>query len=70
MNLTVKELKLKLKNLPDDWEIYIDDLTGGRIGLEEFRIESPAKARAYGGIETDKSIVVLSDKADFVQISH
>jgi hypothetical protein len=44
--MTVKELKARLIGLPevaDDWEAHFDDPKGGKIPVEEFRVERPLK---------------------------
>jgi len=57
--MTVIELTTKLKALPDDWGIYCDDLNGGRIPIEEFRVE-PAEKFVSRGKYSKPSLVVIS----------
>lgn len=60
--MTVKELRDKLKGLPDDLEVLFDDLKGGRIPVEDFRVERRVQFEKPG-IHSKTSIVVLSDNA-------
>jgi len=60
--MNVKELHDKLKTLPDDWEVLFDDLKGGRIPVEDFRVERRVQFEKPG-IHSKTSIVVLSDNA-------
>jgi hypothetical protein len=60
--MNVKELRDKLKVLPDDWEVLFDDLKGGRIPVEDFRVERRVQFEKPG-IHSKTSIVVLSDNA-------
>jgi hypothetical protein len=60
--MNVKELRDKLKTLPDDWEVLFDDLKGGRIPVEDFRVERRVQFEKPG-IHSKTSIVVLSDNA-------
>jgi len=57
--MNVKELRDKLHALPDDWEVRFDDLIGGRIPVEDFRVE-PRVQFEIPGTNSKKSIVVLS----------
>jgi hypothetical protein len=60
--MNVKELRDKLHALPDDWEVRFDDLNGGRIPVEDFRVERRVQFEKPG-IHSKTSIVVLSDNA-------
>lgn len=60
--MNVKELRDKLKAIPDDWEVLFDDLKGGRIPVEDFRVERRVQFEKPG-IHSKTSIVVLSDNA-------
>jgi hypothetical protein len=60
--VNVKELRDKLKPLPEDWEVLFDDLKGGRIPVEDFRVERRVQFE-QPGIHPKTFIVVLSDKA-------
>jgi hypothetical protein len=53
---------IKLKAIPGDWEVLFDDLKGGRIPVEDFRVERRVQFEKPG-IHSQTSIVVLSDNA-------
>ena len=58
--MNVKELSDKLKALPGEWQVLFDDLKGGRIPVEDFRVERRVQFEKPG-IHSKTSIVVLSD---------
>ena len=58
--MTVKQLKEKLKRVPETSQIVFDDLQGGRIPVEEFRVESSKHSANLGG-HSKPALVVLSD---------
>ena len=60
--MNVKELRDKLKGQPDDLEVLFDDLKGGRIPVEDFRVERRVQFEKPG-IHSKTSILVLSDIA-------
>jgi hypothetical protein len=41
--MTVRELKEKLKLAPDGSEVLFDDLQGGRLPVADVRLEPPSK---------------------------
>lgn len=60
--MNVKDLRDKLKKVPDEWEVLFDDLKGGRIPVEDFRVERRVQFEKPG-TNSKTSIVVLSDDA-------
>jgi len=61
--MNVKELRDKLKQLPDGLEVLFDDLTGGRIPVEDFRVERRVQFEKPGLHSKTAITVVLSDNA-------
>jgi hypothetical protein len=60
--MNVKELRDKLRPLQGDLEVLFDDLKGGRIPVETFRVERRVQFEKTG-MHSHTAIVVLSDDA-------
>ena len=58
--MKIKDLIAKLKKCQQEAEVYFDDLDGGLIPIDDFKIVSRSKARELGS-NSKTTIVVLSD---------
>ena len=61
--MTIGDLRDRLKELPDTWEIAFDDPQGGRIPIDSIQIEGQSN-RGNTLYHRRGSLVVLSDDGE------